>query len=72
MKVVELIGFFASGESAVAENRRSVLILDESGGADRIRTDYILLAKQALYQLSYSPTMSLFPMFPLVARSSIT
>ena len=26
------------------------------GGADRIRTDDILLAKQALYQLSYSPT----------------
>ena len=27
----------------------------ENGGARRIRTDDILLAKQALYQLSYGP-----------------
>jgi hypothetical protein len=32
------------------------------GGADRDRTDDILLAKQALSQLSYSPmTLSLYP-----------
>jgi hypothetical protein len=28
----------------------------EAGGARRIRTDDILLAKQALYQLSYGPS----------------
>jgi hypothetical protein len=28
---------------------------EEDGGADRDRTDDILLAKQALYQLSYAP-----------------
>ena len=31
------------------------LFLKTTGGARRIRTDDILLAKQALYQLSYSP-----------------
>jgi hypothetical protein len=30
-------------------------VLRENGGADRDRTDDILLAKQALSQLSYSP-----------------
>ena len=30
------------------------------GGGNRIRTDDILLAKQALYQLSYTPTLSGF------------
>ena len=30
----------------------------EDGGADRDRTDDILLAKQALSQLSYSPNVS--------------
>ena len=29
---------------------------DKRGGADRSRTDDPLLAKQVLYQLSYSPT----------------
>ena len=28
---------------------------DKNGGGNRIRTDDILLAKQALYQLSYTP-----------------
>ena len=27
------------------------------GGGNRVRTDDILLAKQALYQLSYTPTI---------------
>jgi hypothetical protein len=31
----------------------------ESGGGERIRTDDILLAKQALYQLSYAPDANL-------------
>ena len=30
--------------------------LSSLGGADRIRTDDLLLAKQALFQLSYDPT----------------
>ena len=36
------------------------------GGADRIRTDDILLAKQALYQLSYSPDTRETPTFERV------
>ena len=31
----------------------------ENGGGERIRTDDILLAKQALYQLSYAPSCEL-------------
>ena len=30
-----------------------------SGGADRVRTDDLRLAKPALYQLSYSPVKNL-------------
>jgi hypothetical protein len=30
--------------------------VEKNGGARRIRTDDILLAKQALYQLSYGPS----------------
>jgi hypothetical protein len=33
-------------------------ISNKDGGARRIRTDDILLAKQALYQLSYGPSHS--------------
>lgn len=33
------------------------------GGAEEIRTPDILLAKQALYQLSYSPVKSSLPRF---------
>ncbi len=36
----------------------SILIGRRDGGARRIRTDDILLAKQALYQLSYGPSFS--------------
>ncbi len=32
----------------------------ENGGGERIRTDDILLAKQALYQLSYAPAANFF------------
>jgi hypothetical protein len=32
-----------------------LFLAGQNGGARRIRTDDILLAKQALYQLSYSP-----------------
>ena len=35
--------------------------LIESGGAEEIRTPDILLAKQTLYQLSYSPIKRLGP-----------
>jgi hypothetical protein len=35
------------------------LVFRENGGADRDRTDDILLAKQALSQLSYSPISNL-------------
>lgn len=35
----------------------SILIGRRDGGARRIRTDDILLAKQALYQLSYGPAL---------------
>ena len=38
-------------------NGRDFEALNESGGADRDRTDDPLLAKQVLSQLSYSPTM---------------
>jgi hypothetical protein len=33
--------------------------LTKFGGGERIRTDDILLAKQALYQLSYAPLIEL-------------
>jgi hypothetical protein len=33
-------------------------IRNRIGGGNRIRTDDILLAKQALYQLSYTPVLS--------------
>ena len=39
-----------AGESSLAAPAKT-------GGARRIRTDDILLAKQALYQLSYSPLL---------------
>ena len=32
-----------------------LIIVTQNGGAEEIRTPDILLAKQALYQLSYSP-----------------
>lgn len=35
----------------------STRIVRGDGGARRIRTDDILLAKQALYQLSYGPAL---------------
>jgi hypothetical protein len=40
------------------KNTLSKGIFIKSGGAKRIRTDDPLLAKQVLYQLSYSPTFS--------------
>ena len=43
-------------ECAHAANRRAVSVsAKHHGGAGRSRTDDILLAKQALYQLSYGP-----------------
>ncbi len=39
---------------------------EENGGADRDRTDDILLAKQALSQLSYSPIP--LPVYKILAR----
>ena len=39
--------------------------LSRSGGADRDRTDDILLAKQALSQLSYSPHKQLHKVIPI-------
>jgi hypothetical protein len=41
----------------VAQRRPGLKFPEETGGADRNRTDDIQLAKLALYQLSYSPTM---------------
>jgi hypothetical protein len=38
----------------------SVLMLSSSGGGKRTRTADILLAKQALYQLSYTPNFISF------------
>ena len=37
------------------ENDRSIMEIDQNGGAGRSRTDDPLLAKQVLYQLSYDP-----------------
>jgi hypothetical protein len=34
---------------------RRVVVPTENGGGERIRTDDPLLAKQVLYQLSYTP-----------------
>ena len=47
--------------SSIARSPRHILLLKErmtekNGGARRSRTDDILLAKQALYQLSYGPS----------------
>ena len=41
-----------------------------AGGADRIRTDDPLLAKQVLSQLSYSPLVSSTRLTPAAARPS--
>jgi hypothetical protein len=48
-------------QSSIARSSRRILLLKEqmtqrNGGARRSRTDDILLAKQALYQLSYGPS----------------
>lgn len=46
---------------------------NKDGGARRIRTDDILLAKQALYQLSYGPShwCELLAQQELVAKKSL-
>ena len=41
--------------SSVCSNQLSYMPGNSGGGAEEIRTPDILLAKQALYQLSYSP-----------------
>ena len=33
---------------------------DETGGAGRVRTGDVLLAKQVLYQLSYDPILGIY------------
>jgi len=40
-----------------AAGEEQTFALQRFGGARRIRTDDILLAKQALYQLSYGPSL---------------
>ena len=41
--------------SSACSNQLSYRPINQSGGAEETRTPDILLAKQALYQLSYSP-----------------
>lgn len=70
--VVEPARFFSSAEKT---NKHSVWLQHEaqrSGGARRSRTDDILLAKQALYQLSYGPISqwTLIPGWPGQTRTA--
>ena len=44
--------------SSACSNQLSYRPFGKIGGGNRIRTDDILLAKQALYQLSYTPVLS--------------
>ena len=48
----------AHNASLVSNADIRVLPADSFGGADRVRTDDPLLAKQVLSQLSYSPVLS--------------
>ena len=47
---------FAEARRADAKHRRNGNVAEPTGGARRDRTDDLLLAKQALSQLSYGPS----------------
>ena len=45
--------------SVICNCQRSNIIYNEFGGGERDRTDDLLLARQALSQLSYTPILNL-------------
>ena len=57
------ICFQTPKEKAPANVRRGLLLPLETGGAEGIRTPDLLLAKEALFQLSYGPS----PIIAIVA-----
>ena len=50
-----MIHFSASAQLLFSQCQKSLPLWEQSGGARRIRTDDLLVANQALSQLSYSP-----------------
>jgi hypothetical protein len=54
----------------VVTEAETIALSSEVGGAEGIRTPDLLLAKQALSRLSYSPMASYFIKYRVVAKAS--